>query len=352
MKIAIVGLGYMGKTYVETLLELGFSEDLLVGIDINAEKIKKAVKQWPKIKAYSSVLKASIRDVDAAIVAANTPSHHRVILDLLTKGVRYIFCEKPLGINLQAVKEIEKGVKTHDGKIYTAFLINFSKAVYKIRELMVMKGLLVSEAYVNWGKDRTEDIRPTPGYLEDEACHGIEVVRFLSQVNQRIRKIEIFGKISHLPYVNKNVQKKAHDLNKLFPLAPNSSSFITETIRTNSGAIFVGIHSSFLNIRQERIVHITLSDMKTVIPKYLAQMEFDTSEGDVLTIRVPSEERKERFVFRTDKVKEEIGAFLDAVAGQRLDSRLTDLNTAKLSVRFSDAVEKSSKTGKVVRLSL
>lgn len=347
-RIAIVGLGQMGSVYVKTLLGLGFSQEDLVCIDTDDLKFKAAMEQWPKIKAYHSVLEASFEGVSAAIVATNTPSHHRIIIYLLSEGVRYIFCEKPLGIDLQVVADIEEAVKIYGGVVYTAFLINFSEAVYELRKMMMEKGLRVVEGYVNWGKDRTGNSRPTPGDLEDEACHGAGAIHSLTQVNQRIRGMEVFGRTSFLPYVDRDVQKKACDSDASFLLVPNASSFITEIVETNEGTIHFGIHSSYLNIKQERTIHITLSDVETGIPKYLAQMEFDTSEGDVLAIKVPGKKETKRFVFKGDKVGAEIVAFLDAVSNQEPDPRLTDLDTAKLAVKFSDAVKESHLAGKFI----
>lgn len=352
MKIAVIGLGQIGKIYIAALLRLGFSLNDMIGIDIRNDRITDAMLKWPGLKCWTSVKIADLGGVDAVIVATNTPSHHKVILNLLAKRIENIFCEKPLGLNTQAVEKIENSLEFHgDIKIYTAFLINFSEVVLSLRKFMIKKDFCVVEAYVNWGKDRTGNNRPTPGDLEDEACHGAGVVHSLAKINQKVKGIKVFGKISHLSFVDEKIQKEACELDESFPKIPNSSSFITEVISTNKADVIVGIHSSFVNIRQERTVHVTLGDAKTGKPKWLALMEFDTPDGDVLTLReVGPKKETRREVFGGDKVLAETRAFVNAISGEDVDFRLTDVETAKLAVKFSDAVAKSSKTGEIVKI--
>jgi predicted dehydrogenase len=100
-RIAVIGLGHMGKIYISTLVKLGFSQGEIVGVDIRKDRIAEALNLWPKIKMSESVLDADFWNVEAAILATNTPSHHKVILDLLKKRITNVFCEKPLGIDLQ-----------------------------------------------------------------------------------------------------------------------------------------------------------------------------------------------------------------------------------------------------------
>jgi hypothetical protein len=250
------------------------------------------------------------------------------------------------------VEKIENSLEFHGGsKIYTAFLINFSEAVLSLQKFMIEEGLYVAEAYVNWGKDRTGNIRPTPGDLEDEACHGVGVVHLLVKINQGVKGIEVFGKTSYLPFVDEEVQRKACGLDESFPKIPNSSSFITGVIGTNKADVIVGIHSSFVSIRQERTVHVTVCDAETGKPRWLALMEFDTPDGDVLMLKeVGSKKETRREVFGGDKITAETEAFFNVVSGGKVDSRLTDFETAKLAVKFSDAVIKSSKIGEIVKI--
>jgi len=352
MKIAVIGLGQMGKVYISTLLKLGFSLNDVIGIDIRIDRIVDAMLKWPGLKCWTSVQLADFGGVDAAIVATNTPSHHRIILELLERRIEKIFCEKPIGMSIQEVEEIEDRLEFHGGsKIYTAFLINFSGAVLSLRNFMIEECLYVAEARVNWGKDRTGNNRPTPGDLEDEACHGVGVVHSLVKVNQEVKGIEVSGKISHLSFVDEKIQKEACGLDESFPKIPNSSSFITEIISTNKSGVIVGIHSSFVNIQQERSVHVTLCDTETGKPRWLALMEFDTPDGDMLTLKeVGPKKETRREVFGGDKITAETEAFFNVVSGGQVDSRLTDIKTAKLAVKFSDAVKESSKSGLVIEI--
>ncbi|MFA6383042.1 MAG: Gfo/Idh/MocA family oxidoreductase [Parcubacteria group bacterium] len=362
-KILLVGAGgQMGGYYMNALLnDLGIPPCQIVAVDIDPDKIAKFREKYPDVTIISNLdEEVDIHEgflavkpasgIKTAIVTTYTPSHHLVIVDLIKRGVENIFTEKPLALDSDKVAYIRANMKPNT-KIYTAFLINFSGGVKFVEDFMIKEELYLSEAFVNWGKDRTGDNRPTPGDLEDESVHGIGVVHILSRINQTVKNIRIMANLSYLDYVDPIVQAKAHGMDESFPLPAdvNSSSFISETIETNRGTILAGTRSSYVNIQQVRQMNLILSGIASGKPEYLIEINFDTKEGDVLLVKKTGAKEIAIHAFAGNKkITEETHAFLKVVAGQAQDPRLTDFAAAETAVVVSDAVKKSHRTNTMV----
>lgn len=349
-KIAIVGLGQMGIIYLKNLLSMGYQESDIIGIDIDPAKIEAAKEKFPGI----IVLNQMDERVSTAIVCTNTPSHHRVIVELAERGVKHIFCEKPLGMNVAAVNEIRDAITKTGTKVYAAFLINFSPVLKDLAELMERENLLITEGHVVWGKNRFGNNRPTPGDLEDESVHGVGVLHMLAGINQQIREIKVSGRLTFPKYVDEAAQAKARELDPTFPAidAVNASSMITEQVVTDRfECLTFGIHSSFIMGTQRREVGVLLCSADDPrCPKYYAGMEFDikTGEGKVADRLTLTKIENNQIVVTEkacNKIIEETRAFLAVAADEEKDPRSTDFAEALMAVRFSDSVLRSHMNG-------
>ncbi|MDD5396786.1 MAG: Gfo/Idh/MocA family oxidoreductase [Candidatus Moranbacteria bacterium] len=372
-KIIIVGLGQMGLVYLKNLLTLGYQESEIVGIDIDSAKTKTIKEQFPGITvlnhlgeqinvspyaddAYEAVF-ASVfagEGISTAIVCTNTPSHHRVIADLADNGVKHIFCEKPLGMNIEAANIIRDAIARTGTKVYAAFLINFSPVLADLTELMKNENLILTEGHVVWGKNRFGNNRPTPGDLEDESVHGVGVLHMLAGINQTIQGINVSGRLTFSKYVDEVVQAKAQALDPTFPAADavNSSSMIIEQVVTDRcECLTFGIHSSYIMGVQRREVGVLLCSADDPRkPVYYAGMEFDirTADGkisDRLTLTKIENNSVEVTEKACNKIMEETRAFLAVADGQAKDPRSTDFAEALMAVRFSDSVLRSHMNG-------
>lgn len=342
-KMLVVGVGQMGKTYLKCLVQLGVAPEDILAVDIDPARLAEVKEGWPAIRSGASLDEAlgnagvSPEKISCAFVTVNTPAHHLIIADLCAWGVRWIFTEKPLGLNGEAVKFIE--ARLESARIFTAFLINFSGATEYLIDFLKRENLYLAEAFVEWGKDRTGDSRPTPGDIQDETVHGLGVVNLLAGINQEVRELSVKSSLTFLSYAEPEAQKKARARDASFPEQPNSSSFIIEDLTTSRGRVVIGVHSSFIMLRQTRRVQLTLSGTDSGIPEYLVWVDFDTKEGDILSLKKAGRNQETMTVaFKGNKVLAETEAFLKAAAGGETDPRLTDFKTAKLSVLLTDEI--------------
>lgn len=348
MKIAVVGIGKMGTDYVR-LVQVGGNS--VVGIDIDPVKVEAAKKNFPEMVFSPHPESIEDFDFDGAIVATNTPSHHKVLIDLMRRGVRYILCEKPIGLHMAAVKEVEAVMKETGSKIYTGLLMNFSPATLHVITMMQAANLVMTEGSFVWGKNRMPDKRPTPGDLEDETVHGVGILHALASVNQAIQQILVSAHLTYPVYASAEAQAKAHEFDPSFPMEVNATTMGTELIRTNLGDVPCSLHSSFIlgsQVRRVTAVLAKASDPTELV--FSVEFNFDVNKADQVRITALTTNDVVVKDFPCDKLGDQTKAFLHAVFNGTEDPRLTDFTGAKQAVAMTEAILLSHKLGGIQQL--
>ncbi|MEI9967019.1 MAG: Gfo/Idh/MocA family oxidoreductase [Candidatus Moraniibacteriota bacterium] len=352
--VTIVGFGQMGRYYLNNLQNIGLAEDNIVVCDIDPAKVARAQNDFPAL-AIAGTLDA-LPVTETAIIASNTPSHCVAIEALTVRGTRFIFCEKPLGLSLEETDRIDAAVRAVDGAVYTAFLINFSPAVQALIEQMRIEDLVLVEGMVTWGKNRFGDTRPSSGDTEDESVHGAELLRLLAGINREIHSETVSGRVSYLDFVDQAAQDRAHALDPSFPRTVDSSTFALLTMETNVGKVSCSLQSSFLLGEQVRQVRVLLASReKPEMPRYAARFDFDVKrESGIVDLLQVTDIQKKTDIgeqpWAGDKIKAQLLAFYEAIAGGKIDERLTSFLRAKAAVAFTKAIQQSSERGTPVSL--
>jgi predicted dehydrogenase len=139
-------------------------------------------------------ISALIKDpIDAIVVSTRHNSHARFVCEALAAG-KNVFVEKPLCLNLHELTQIEKFLKTKKTRplLMVGFNRRFSPLIQKMKSLLdVVKEPKVMIYTVNAGavpEDHwTQDPNIGGGRIVGEACHFIDVLRFLA--DSKIEKI-------------------------------------------------------------------------------------------------------------------------------------------------------------------
>ncbi|HWQ59976.1 MAG TPA: Gfo/Idh/MocA family oxidoreductase [Candidatus Fimivivens sp.] len=362
-KILVLGVGMMGLNYVEKLLEIGIDPATMIGVDIDESKfdlVRKKVPQAAGIEFVKNIpgrpLKefVNVFEIESVFLCTNTPSHHRLLVELMEHGITKIFCEKPLALNMDGVLDVQKAKMRTGANIFTAFLMNFSPALMHLIERMLAEDLVLIQGEASWGKNRFFDPRPTAGDLEDESVHPTGVFHTLVHAGrQEIDSIHVSARLSWFDYIDKEAQAKANLIDPYFPLKVNSSAFITESLRYPSVPFDVLLHtnSSYVKGKQVRRVECTFAKRDNPIRPYLAtEMNFDTPEGDTLECTLlQAKTVEEKLAFKVNKLAIETKAFQEFVRTGHVDPRLTDYLSARMSVKVTKAIVTSdSLNGAVV----
>lgn len=115
IKVAVIGVGRMGRRHVQVVQDLGFS---LVGICDQSHEALKLCQQENNVspdRHYTNVEKM-LRNThpDCVIVATTAPSHCEYTCLAAESGAHYILCEKPMAISLEQCDRMIETCKQHD----------------------------------------------------------------------------------------------------------------------------------------------------------------------------------------------------------------------------------------------
>lgn len=347
--IGVIGAGKMGKIYIQNLIFLGINPEEITIFDAVPEKAQQTAEEFG-VKVAISVEEAFHEIV---IIASSTPSHVPLIKEASAGGAKFIFCEKPLGMNYKEVKTLQD-VKA---EVFTAFLVNFSPALEKIVLLMKENNLVIREGWINWGKNRMGDTRPTPGDLEDELVHGINAFMMLGDVQTSVASVDVFATLTYMNYVNKEAQAAAMEIDPSFPpeRKVNSSAYglamlnlfsLEDQMKITRAPI--SFQSSYIMAAQRRVINGVLGHVqhgnRYDPPEFSFIINFDGENGDQLTLTRNATKETEVFTFKANRILLELEAFLHYAYNGIMDDRLTNLAEAMRMVKFSDTVRESSVT--------
>lgn len=354
--ILIVGAGKMWTNYAKVLTSLWVQTHVT---DTSNKVLDSFSAQYPNAILYRPDTWGNVLLPPRmpTIIASNTPAHEKNIRDRIENGeVTSIFSEKPLGLTLEQTQSIEGSAGKHNADIYTGFLIRFSPAVEELRKFMKDRNLIMTTGSVDWGKNRRGDTRPTAWDLEDEAVHGMDILLLFASMNQWIDTLTISGKLEFQKYVDEVTQRNAHERDPSYPITPNSSASVMTTIETSHTQILTTLESSFVAPSERRYVKIWLADRSD--PEallYTARMDFDKrldSGGTEDSLEIWwSGKLVAHSSQKSDKLKEQIHAWIGSMGKEDVDPRLATIEDALVIARWTDAVIQSHESGEKITIS-
>lgn len=103
-KVAVIGLGFMGRTHIQSLRRLGIEVYGVAGVD--EQEAKKAASELGIPKSYKSFDDA-INDPEIKVVHLCTPNnlHYSQAKQALEAG-KHVLCEKPLAMTFEESREL------------------------------------------------------------------------------------------------------------------------------------------------------------------------------------------------------------------------------------------------------
>lgn len=175
-KIGIIGSGSMGKNHVRVCTELETVE--LFGVaDTDKITVKKVAEKFGT-KAFLDY-RELLPEIDAAIVATPTVTHHKIAMDLLNNG-RHVLVEKPICDSIEKAEELMKKAEKESLIFAVGHIERHNPAVKFVKELTQSKRIgklitLTSKRVSNL-PGRIRDV----GVIFDFGVHDIDVMRYLA----------------------------------------------------------------------------------------------------------------------------------------------------------------------------
>lgn len=179
LRVAIIGLGVMGKNHLRVLSDLPQVE--VCGL---CDTALQEHEGQPVHKDLDQML-ANV-ELDAAIIAVPTYLHHEVALKCIDRGL-HLFIEKPVASTVEDARALEKAIPPHIKAVVGH--VERSNPVVKALKKELEGKEIYSIAITRVGPfpPRIADV----GILTDLAVHDVDLIRFITQ--REIRKRHIFS---------------------------------------------------------------------------------------------------------------------------------------------------------------
>lgn len=325
LKIGVIGTGSMGKNHIRVCAEKGTIE--LVGIVDKNKALATEIAERFDINAYDDY-KDILGEIDAAIVATPTSTHHQITLDLLNNG-KHVLVEKPLCSNIHDAQELVKKAETQHVVLAVGHIERHNPATKFAKEALDEKKFgelitLTSKRVSNY-PHRIRDV----GVTMDLGIHDIDIMHFLA------------GDV-------KSVYAKAGKFNKNIEYE-DYANIVLNFENDRCGIIEV----NWLTPMKIRKMYLTCSENYVEMDYINQQITVSSSSykqiNEMDLYHVPIQYNVNNITLeKREPLKNEIDDFITAITTNR--QPLATGEDGLTALRIADAAAKSYKTGEEVHL--
>jgi len=160
--VAILGAGYAAQNYyIKAFSELGYP---IVGITSRARErgVQVAVKaNITYFDNYEDLLEKSTAEI--LYITTPTFNHLDAILTAAQKGIKWIFCEKPLAVNMREVKEVQNICQAYKVKLGIGYKMRFETVFRQVKEMLTNNNI---EELVSITMDFSQSVPHSSWYLD------------------------------------------------------------------------------------------------------------------------------------------------------------------------------------------
>ena len=198
IKIGIVGLGRIGKVHLFNIQQLISGASVIAACSRSEKSLEYAKKHSVKglFTSFDDML--SEGGLDAVIFASPTALHFEHLKLAIAAG-KHIFCEKPIDLSIENVKEIKSLLDANPVKFMVGFNRRYDPNVLKIKKELNegRLGALQSVKIISRdpGPPPMEFIKTSGGLFLDMAIHDFDLARYLmnSEITEVYSTASIFG---------------------------------------------------------------------------------------------------------------------------------------------------------------
>jgi len=177
MKVAVIGVGSMGKNHARVYSELPDAE-LVAVVDADL-KTAGAVAGNLGTRAYADFRKMLVKEKPEAVsIAVPTAMHEQVGMDALEAGA-HVLMEKPIAATLDEGKRLIEKACTAKRQLMVGHIVRFNPAMQVLKQKLVDGDLgRIFQVFCRRAGPFPARIRDV-GVVVDLAPHDVDVMRFL-----------------------------------------------------------------------------------------------------------------------------------------------------------------------------
>lgn len=198
IKIGIVGLGRIGKVHLFNIQNLISDAIVTAACSGSKKSLEYAKKQNVKDLFTSFDKMLSEGGIDAVIIASPTAVHFDHLKLAITAG-KHIFCEKPIDLSIDNVRQIKSLLDSNPVKFMVGFNRRYDPNVLKIKKELNEGRLGETQSIKIISRDPgpppMEFIKTSGGLFLDMAIHDFDLARYLmnSEITEVYSTARIFG---------------------------------------------------------------------------------------------------------------------------------------------------------------
>lgn len=204
IKIAVAGLGRIGKIHLKNLCR-NFSEIEVIAVMDVFDESKAVANEFDIpvfVKDFDELLAKT--GLDAVVICSPTDTHADYVVKAALAG-KQIFCEKPLDLSLDRVKEVLEIVEKSGVKLMLGFNRRFDPEFKKIRQLVVNDAIgdvqIVKITSRDPGPPPVSYIKVSGGMFLDMTIHDFDMARYIS--GKQVKEVYAKGAVMVDPEIGK-----------------------------------------------------------------------------------------------------------------------------------------------------
>ena len=241
LKVAILGIGNMGKNHLRVLSMLRGVEVTNI-FDFNKEQLVALSQQYQV--PYTTDANTAIEGADAVIIVTPTSTHFDYF-KLCTGKVKNVFIEKPLAQTLEQGLKIKELAKQHNMFIQCGFIERFNPVVSEL------KRVLENEEVINIDFSRTNRLSSRITDVDvvlDLMIHDIDLALYL---NGPVKSVVAHGKEEHglVAFASALLHHENGSLSRIL------ASRMTEKKQRSIQVTTTGAYIDAELVRKELVVH-------------------------------------------------------------------------------------------------
>ncbi|MCP0887498.1 Gfo/Idh/MocA family oxidoreductase [Ligilactobacillus sp. WILCCON 0076] len=204
VSVGIIGLGRLGSRHAKHLVEKIQGVKLVAACALDENQLKWAQESLGVKNTYTDYKKMIDKeDLSAVFIVAPTPFHPEMTIYAMEAGL-HVFCEKPLGLDLDEVKKMAEVIHSHPKQIFQSGFMRRYDESYQYAKKLVDDGKIGKIIYMRgYGIDPISGMESfkkfasaadSGGIFVDMNIHDVDLIRWFT--NQE--PIEAYGLTSNI----------------------------------------------------------------------------------------------------------------------------------------------------------
>ncbi|MGC8795171.1 MAG: inositol 2-dehydrogenase, partial [Bryobacteraceae bacterium] len=198
LRFAVFGVGRIGRIHAANLATRIPRAEVVALADVVPDALAAAAVRLGVPRTYSDYRQAlEAADVDAVAVCTPTDTHYQILLDAASAR-KHIFCEKPVELDVDRIRHINRHVAECGVQMMVAFNRRFDPNFAKVHELVRAGKIGVPHLVRITSRDPSPPpesyLRSSGGLFLDMTIHDFDMARFLTASDV----IEVFARATVL----------------------------------------------------------------------------------------------------------------------------------------------------------